>query len=154
MTETIKGTVEGVSIKPIQTKFGQKFKVGVKMNGMWFNMLQSSEQKPCVAGDEVSLTFTEGQYGKDIAKGGLSVLSSSGAQSTGSTGAVANGVVPGITVGNALTNAVTLAAHGQIQVADIEKTFVTLLGISMKAQAGEYSLKGFGDEEVTFNAEF
>jgi hypothetical protein len=72
------GTVEAVGKKEVKTKYGMKPTFSLKMDGEWY---QCGFTDPRVsAGDEISFEYTDGTYGKEVAKG--SIMRSSSAPST------------------------------------------------------------------------
>jgi hypothetical protein len=65
-------TVEEVSTKEVNTKFGPKPTFSFKAGGQWY---KTGFTRPAVkVGDTVDIEYTEGKYGKDVnAKGGIVV---------------------------------------------------------------------------------
>lgn len=60
----ISGVVNGVSTKPVTTKFGTKPTYSINVDGEWF---KCGFTKPkCNKGDEVEFTYTEGTYGNEV----------------------------------------------------------------------------------------
>lgn len=60
----ISGVVNGISTKPVTTKFGTKPTYSINVDGEWF---KCGFTKPkCNKGDEVSFEYTEGTYGKEV----------------------------------------------------------------------------------------
>lgn len=63
------GIVEGVYKKDVKTKFGNKQTHSFKMDGEFFSCGFTDPRLS--VGDEISFEYTEGTYGKEVAKGSI-----------------------------------------------------------------------------------
>lgn len=60
----VSGTVEAMSSKEVNTKFGTKQTYSFKLGGQWF---KTGFKKPsCAEGDNVEVTYTVGKYGNEV----------------------------------------------------------------------------------------
>lgn len=60
----ISGNVEAMGTKEVKTRFGMKPTYSIKVDGEWY---KCGFKKPrCGKGDNVTFTFTEGTYGKEV----------------------------------------------------------------------------------------
>lgn len=69
----MKGIVESIGTKEVKTRFGMKPTYSFKVDGEWYKL---GFTKPTFGkGDAVEFEYTEGTYGREVAKGDISVVS-------------------------------------------------------------------------------
>lgn len=145
----ITGIVESLGTKEVKTRFGMKPTFSMKVDGEWYKL--GFTKPKCDKGDEVSFSYVEGTYGREVDAKAISV--GSGAKSAPTPGAAApraapsyggKGVFPipaldgqrAIVRQNALTNARELVvgcAGGKAFDADEE--VVRIIAIARKFEA-------------------
>lgn len=133
----IKGTVERVACKAINTKYGEKNNIGLVVKGDWYNFLH--DKKPEDLGVEqgvaVSFSYNTDDYGNKLQPKTLKVAKGQGKnQASGSGG----NQTAGIACGHAVTNGVQLAvAEGNTDARSVYEKAVEVLSISTRLQ-GQY----------------
>lgn len=142
-------TVESISSKEVNTKFGMKPTYSFKAGGEWY---KCGFKNPRVAvGDVVEFTFTEGAYGKDVnmdtlkkAGGGAPSTSTPPARpATGGGYGSGKGVFPippldgqrSIVRQNSLTNAVNLLKDKPTKSLTVEEQADLCISIARKFEA-------------------
>ena len=132
----ITGAVEAVSSQEKRAKGGIMYRIGIKVGGEWYN--QFKKTKPTVQkGDEVTFTWKQTEYGKDI--DGDLLVTEAGESSTGDGRPASSAKAPagrgnsfdsGIKVGHALNNAVALVVAGTVKPAKGKTTIETIENVA------------------------
>lgn len=129
---SVKGLVEGVSIKP--TKKPGFFKVGLKVDGQWYNAFTKRGNEDDYRGRLVQFDFTVDDYGNKIDTASLKVAKApvEAAPVKASGGGRIASIESGIAVGHAINNAVQLAiANGNTSFENIRLLAENVLELSV-----------------------
>lgn len=134
-----KGAVERVSQKTVNTKYGERFGIGIVVDGEWYNFL--SQETPnslgLVEGASVAFQYRDNEYGHQLDGKSLEVAKGQGR--TTRAAPARSGVVSGVAgaaCGHAITNAVQLAiADGDTSTKNIYSKAVDILAVATHLQS-------------------
>lgn len=153
----LKGVVESTNSKPITTKYGKKNKIGLKIEGNWYNVLLGDDVDAAkYKGKLVSFSYSETDYGKSIDAKTLKVAENAGTAShTG--GAKAKGDYNvGVKVGHAINNGVTMAIAAKaagskaplLQLAEVYAAEIIKLSLRLEASYEEIAETAQAEQEL------
>jgi len=86
----ITGVVESIGTKEVKTRFGMKPTFSMKVDGEWYKL--GFTKPKCDKGDEVSFSYVEGTYGREV--DAKAIIVGSGAKSVPTPGAAAPRAAP------------------------------------------------------------
>lgn len=67
----VTGVVESIGTKEVKTRFGMKPTFSMKVDGEWYKL--GFTKPKCDKGDEVTFSYTEGTYGREVDAKAISV---------------------------------------------------------------------------------
>lgn len=139
---TVTGRVESANSKPQTTRFGVKAKIGLKINGEWYNALaEQGFNVDQYKGQEITASFTDDSYGHKLDPKSI-VVTAGAAPATGAAPAAhaapatkAWAGEAGVRVGMGINNAVLLAAHGKIRLESIPAVAAQIMRLNADLNA-------------------